>query len=88
MVDGQPQDVMVASTSSMGGQNQNEMNSSILKVSGPSVHQRAQSLQQAVGQPTESPKKVMMDKGPNQQLSGEAQLKYENDRLKLALAQR
>ena len=29
-----------------------------------------------------------MDKGPNQQLSGEAQLKYENDRLKLALAQR
>ena len=53
MVDGQPgQDVMVASTSSMGGpgQNQNEMNSSILKVSGPSVHQRAQSLQQAVGQ--------------------------------------
>ena len=29
-----------------------------------------------------------MDKGPNQPLSGEAQLKYENDRLKLALAQR
>lgn len=50
MVDGPPPDVMVASTSSMGGQNQNEMNSSILKVSGPSVHQRAQSLQQAVGQ--------------------------------------
>ena len=51
MVDGQPQDVMVASTSSMsGGQNQNEMSGSILKVSGPSVHQRAQSLQQAVGQ--------------------------------------
>jgi len=88
MVDGQPQDVMVASTSSMGGgQNQNEMSGSILKVSGPSVHQRAQSLQQAVGQPSESPKKVIMDKGPNQQLSGEAQLKYENDRLKLALAQ-
>ena len=43
-------------------------------------------------QPTDSPKKggLVMDKGaaPNPPLSGEAQLKYENDRLKLALAQR
>jgi len=37
----------------------------------------------------DSPKKVVADKGPapNPPLSGEAQLKYENDRLKLALAQ-
>ena len=37
----------------------------------------------------DSPKKSI-DKGPapNPPLSGEAQLKYENDRLKLALAQR
>ena len=37
----------------------------------------------------DSPKKSV-DKGPapNPPLSGEAQLKYENDRLKLALAQR
>ena len=43
------------------------------------------------GQQTQqdSPKKSI-DKGPapNPPLSGEAQLKYENDRLKLALAQR
>lgn len=40
-------------------------------------------------QPQDSPKKSV-DKGPapNPPLSGEAQLKYENDRLKLALAQR
>lgn len=40
-------------------------------------------------QPQDSPKKSI-DKGPapNPPLSGEAQLKYENDRLKLALAQR
>ena len=38
----------------------------------------------------DSPKKIMESKGPapNPPLSGEAQLKYENDRLKLALAQR
>ena len=38
---------------------------------------------------SDSPKKVPLDKGPapNPPLSGEAQLKYENDRLKLALAQ-
>ena len=37
----------------------------------------------------DSPKKSL-EKGPapNPPLSGEAQLKYENDRLKLALAQR
>merc|ERR550532_3295415 len=37
----------------------------------------------------DSPKKAAIDKGPapNPPLSGEAQLKYENDRLKLALAQ-
>ena len=37
----------------------------------------------------DSPKKAALDKGPapNPPLSGEAQLKYENDRLKLALAQ-
>ena len=37
----------------------------------------------------DSPKKTAIDKGPapNPPLSGEAQLKYENDRLKLALAQ-
>ncbi len=41
-------------------------------------------------QPQDSPKKAPLDKGPapNPPLSGEAQLKYENDRLKLALAQR
>ena len=40
-------------------------------------------------QPQDSPKKSA-DKGPapNPPLTGEAQLKYENDRLKLALAQR
>lgn len=38
---------------------------------------------------SDSPKKLPVDKGPapNPPLSGEAQLKYENDRLKLALAQ-
>jgi len=38
---------------------------------------------------SDSPKKLVQDKGPapNPPLSGEAQLKYENDRLKLALAQ-
>jgi hypothetical protein len=38
---------------------------------------------------SDSPKKIPVDKGPapNPPLSGEAQLKYENDRLKLALAQ-
>ena len=38
----------------------------------------------------DSPKKILESKGPapNPPLSGEAQLKYENDRLKLALAQR
>jgi hypothetical protein len=38
----------------------------------------------------DSPKKIMETKGPapNPPLTGEAQLKYENDRLKLALAQR
>lgn len=37
----------------------------------------------------DSPKKILESKGPapNPPLSGEAQLKYENDRLKLALAQ-
>ena len=37
----------------------------------------------------DSPKKTAQDKGPapNPPLTGEAQLKYENDRLKLALAQ-
>jgi len=49
------------------------------------------SLQQGQQQPQDSPKKSIQDvnKGPppNPPLSGEAQLKYENDRLKLALAQ-
>merc|ERR1712098_748966 len=38
---------------------------------------------------SDSPKKTSQDKGPapNPPLTGEAQLKYENDRLKLALAQ-
>ena len=42
------------------------------------------------GQPPQDSPKKTIDKGPapNPPLSGEAQLKYENDRLKLALAQR
>jgi hypothetical protein len=41
-------------------------------------------------QPQQDSPKKSIDKGPapNPPLSGEAQLKYENDRLKLALAQR
>merc|ERR1712029_500147 len=55
------------------------------------VHSRSQSLsglQPGQQQPQDSPKKSA-DKGPapNPPLTGEAQLKYENDRLKLALAQ-
>ena len=42
------------------------------------------------GQPPQDSPKKNVEKGPapNPPLSGEAQLKYENDRLKLALAQR
>jgi len=62
--------------------NQNEMNSNMLK------SQLAASVLQTGQPPQDSPKKNI-DKGPapNPPLSGEAQLKYENDRLKLALAQ-
>jgi len=74
-------------------QNQNEINvnnSNVLKAQ-IAPHQRSQSLSgMQPGQQTQqdSPKKSI-DKGPapNPPLSGEAQLKYENDRLKLALAQ-
>lgn len=76
-----------------GGQtNQNELNSNLLKSQlAAAVHSRSQSLsglQQGQQPPQDSPKKSV-DKGPapNPPLSGEAQLKYENDRLKLALAQ-
>merc|ERR1711978_18529 len=50
--------------------------------------QLAASVLQTGQPPQDSPKKNI-DKGlaPNPPLSGEAQLKYENDRLKLALAQ-
>jgi len=71
--------------------NQNELNSNLLKSQlAAAVHSRSQSLSglQPGQQPQDSPKKSI-DKGPapNPPLSGEAQLKYENDRLKLALAQ-
>jgi len=72
-----------------GQANQNELNSNLLKSQlAASVHSRSQSLSQPGQQPQDSPKKSV-DKGPapNPPLSGEAQLKYENDRLKLALAQ-
>jgi len=77
-----------------GGQqaaNQNELNSNLLKSQlAAAVHSRSQSLSglQPGQPPQDSPKKTI-DKGPapNPPLSGEAQLKYENDRLKLALAQ-
>ena len=44
---------------------------------------------QLQGQPQDSPKKAV-DKGPapTPPLTGEAQMKYENERLKLALSQR
>nr|XP_040565917.1 homer protein homolog 2-like isoform X1 [Lepeophtheirus salmonis] len=75
-------------------QNQNEVtNSNILK-SQLVAHQRSQSLSGLQQQPQDSPKKVIgaAEKIPTQltsnpPLTGEAQLKYENDRLKLALAQ-
>ena len=56
-------------------QNNDAVNSNLLK------------SQLSIG--SDSPKKGALDKGPapNPPLSGEAQLKYENDRLKLALAQ-
>jgi len=72
--------------------NQNELNSNLLKSQlAATVHSRSQSLsglQPGQQQPQDSPKKSA-DKGPapNPPLTGEAQLKYENDRLKLALAQ-
>ncbi|XP_059081206.1 homer protein homolog 2-like isoform X1 [Tigriopus californicus] len=71
--------------------NQNEIqNSNILKtqISAPNVHGRSPSLS-GMQPGHDSPKKSVMDKAqaPNPPLSGEAQLKYENDRLKLALAQ-
>eukprot|EP00095_Tigriopus_kingsejongensis_P007432 maker-scaffold443_size169656-snap-gene-0.11 protein:Tk07432 transcript:maker-scaffold443_size169656-snap-gene-0.11-mRNA-1 annotation:"homer protein 1" len=71
--------------------NQNEIqNSNILKnqISAPNVHGRSPSLS-GMQPGHDSPKKSAMDKAPapNPPLSGEAQLKYENDRLKLALAQ-
>jgi len=77
-----------------GGQqaaNQNELNSNLLKSQlAAAVHSRSQSLSglQPGQPPQDSPKKTI-DKGPapNPPLTGEAQLKYENDRLKLALAQ-
>merc|ERR1711997_564375 len=55
-----------------------------------SVHSRSQSLSGLQpGQPPQDSPKKNVEKGPapNPPLSGEAQLKYENDRLKLALAQ-
>merc|ERR1719219_756172 len=66
----------------VGQGNQNEMNSNLMK------SQLAASVLQTGQPPQDSPKKNV-DKGPapNPPLSGEAQLKYENDRLKLALAQ-
>lgn len=72
-----------------GQANQNELNSNLLKSQlAASVHSRSQSLSGSGQQPQDSPKKSV-EKGPapNPPLSGEAQLKYENDRLKLALAQ-
>merc|ERR1712156_623565 len=75
-----------------GGQaNQNELNSNLLKSQlAASVHSRSQSLSGLQpGQPPQDSPKKNVEKGPapNPPLSGEAQLKYENDRLKLALAQ-
>merc|ERR1719273_1494695 len=77
-----------------GGQqaaNQNELNSNLLKSQlAAAVHSRSQSLSGLQpGQPPQDSPKKSIDKGPapNPPLSGEAQLKYENDRLKLALAQ-
>lgn len=75
-------------------QNQNEINvnnSNVLKTQ-MAPHQRSQSLsgmQPGQQQPQQDSPKKSIDKGPapNPPLSGEAQLKYENDRLKLALAQ-
>jgi len=73
--------------------NQNEINvnnSNVLKAQ-VAPHQRSQSLSgmQPGQQPQQDSPKKSIDKGPapNPPLSGEAQLKYENDRLKLALAQ-
>merc|ERR1719400_211151 len=58
---------------------------------GNEAYNSSTSLQQGQQPPQDSPKKSIQDlnKGPppNPPLSGEAQLKYENDRLKLALAQ-
>lgn len=71
-------------------QNQNDVSNSNLLKGQAAPHQRSQSLSgmQPGQAPQDSPKKSI-DKGPapNPPLSGEAQLKYENDRLKLALAQ-
>jgi len=65
----------LATSQSQQIQNNDAVNSNLLK------------SQLSLG--SDSPKKGAMDKGPapNPPLSGEAQLKYENDRLKLALAQ-
>ena len=75
----------------MGPPNQNEMNSNLLKSQlAAAVHQRSQSMSamQSGQPPQDSPRKnVEKGQAPNPPLSGEAQLKYENDRLKLALAQ-
>merc|ERR1719219_689648 len=66
----------------VGQGNQNEMNSNLLK------SQLGASVLQPGQPPQDSPKKnVEKGAAPNPPLSGEAQLKYENDRLKLALAQ-
>lgn len=74
-----------------GQANQNELNSNLLKSQlAASVHSRSQSLSGLQpGQPPQDSPKKNVEKGPapNPPLSGEAQLKYENDRLKLALAQ-
>merc|ERR1712156_642188 len=75
-----------------GGQaNQNELNSNLLKSQlAAAVHQRSQSMSamQSGQPPQDSPRKnVEKGQAPNPPLSGEAQLKNENDRLKLALAQ-
>jgi len=71
-----------SSTGTTGQQIQNNadsVNSNLLK----------SQLSVGPGPGSDSPKKGGLDKGPapNPPLSGEAQLKYENDRLKLALAQ-